>query len=110
MSNAISLAVCGLSLLSVMTAETMPDVILSRAPHRDPRQWAQGLLRPTAPAFQAQSNAQQLVIRSLDGESRREIPRTGESNNVPMWSPDGKSIAFQVRQNGRNVIAVVQSD
>ncbi|HJR34827.1 MAG TPA: hypothetical protein VJ817_07770 [Gemmatimonadales bacterium] len=50
------------------------------------------------------------MIRSLDGKSVREIPHIGESNHVGMWSPDGKSIAFQVREDARNFIAVVQSD
>ena len=78
-------------------------------------QGASGALRlgqrnDNAPAFLALADTQRLVIRSLDGQSMRQIPLIGESNHVPMWSPDGKSIAFQVRENGRNVIAVVRSD
>jgi Tol biopolymer transport system component len=50
------------------------------------------------------------VIRSLDGKSVRQIPLTGESNRFPIWSPDGKSLAFAVREKGRMVLAVVQRD
>ena len=57
-----------------------------------------------------QADTQRLIISSLDGKSRRLIPLVGESNRVPMWSPDGKAILFQVRENGHNVIAVVQSN
>lgn len=63
-----------------------------------------------ARASQERTDIQQLWIRALDGRSARAIPLVGESNHVPMWSPDGKRIAFQVHQNGRNVLAVVQSD
>jgi len=62
------------------------------------------------PGAQAQPDSQRLVISALDGTSQRVLPLIGESNRVPMWSPDGKSILFQVRESGRNVIAVVQSD
>jgi hypothetical protein len=62
------------------------------------------------PTAAATADTQRLVIRSLDGKFVRAIPLIGESNHVPMWSPNGKTIAFQVRQNGRNLIAVVQSD
>ena len=62
------------------------------------------------PSPRAAADTQHLVIRSLEGTLVREIPLIGESNHVPMWSPDGKSILFQVRQNGRNAIAIVRSD
>ncbi len=63
-----------------------------------------------ASAIAAPGDTQHLVIRSLDGTSVRQIPLVGESDHVPMWSPDGRTIAFQVRQKGRNLIAVVQRD
>ena len=40
----------------------------------------------------------------------RSIPVIGDSNHVPMWSPDGKWLAFQVRENGELVLATVRSD
>jgi dipeptidyl aminopeptidase/acylaminoacyl peptidase len=54
-----------------------------------------------------QANTSGLVIRSLDGKFVRQIPLTGQSNWVPMWSPDGKSLAFAVVENERRVLAVV---
>src|SRR5689334_6417869 len=65
---------------------------------------------PRLPTSAATADTQRLVIRSLDGSFVRDIPLIGESNHVPMWSPDGRMIAFQVRQNGHNLIAVVQRD
>lgn len=62
------------------------------------------------PRVQARADTQRLVISSLDGKSTRLIPLVGESTRIPMWSPDGKSILFQVRENDRIMIAVAQVD
>jgi len=76
-----------------------------------------GAIHPTRPVVhrdgpsrQTLADTQRLVIRSLDGRTIRPLPLIGESNHVPVWSPDGKSIAFQVWENGRNVLAVVRND
>src|SRR5688572_10012608 len=51
-----------------------------------------------------------LVIRSLDGKLVRQIPLTGASDRVPMWSPDGKSLAYVARLNGKLVLTVVDRE
>jgi dipeptidyl aminopeptidase/acylaminoacyl peptidase len=66
-------------------------------------------LRHDGPS-RAPAETQRLVIRSLDGSIVRSLPLVGESDQVPVWSPDGKSILFQVREHSRNLIGVVQSD
>jgi dipeptidyl aminopeptidase/acylaminoacyl peptidase len=61
-------------------------------------------------AFFSEADIQRLVIQSLDGTSMRSIPIVGDSNHVPMWSPDGKWLAFQVLEDGQLVLATVRSD
>ena len=46
------------------------------------------------------TDASHLVIRSMDGAFVRDIPLVGESNHVPMWSPDGKAIASKSARAG----------
>ena len=50
-----------------------------------------------------------LEIRALDGSAPRRIatPMPAES---PIWSPDGKRIAFQVREDGHNRLALMNPD
>jgi Tol biopolymer transport system component len=51
----------------------------------------------------------QIEIGGLHGSSSHRIA-LGESSESPIWSPDGKHIAFQVHENGRNVLAVMRPD
>jgi len=51
-----------------------------------------------------------LVIRALDGGSLRRVPVLGESNGQPLWSPDGRRIAFLVRSGLRFDLAVMNAD
>lgn len=51
-----------------------------------------------------------IEIGSMNGGRPRRIPVVGESNHIPTWSPDGTRIAFQVRENGRYVLAVMNAD
>jgi len=55
------------------------------------------------------SDNRRLEIRSLDGTAPRRIatPMPAES---PIWSPDGKRIVFQVRQDGHNRLALMNPD
>lgn len=94
----------------VMIAARTPRKGSPLAPHEAAHWTRPGPQHDGPSPSQAPADTQRLVIRSLDGRVVRRLPLVGESNQVPVWSPDGKSIAFQVRENGRNVIAVVQSD
>ncbi len=51
-----------------------------------------------------------LVVRALDGGSLRRVPLLGESNGQPLWSPDGRRIAFLVRTGLRFDLAVMNAD
>lgn len=103
-------AAAAFSLLLVVLGARTPGALSSGTLDRSPHALKGFLRSGRVPAPLARADTQRLVISSLDGKFVRQIPLIGESNHVPMWSPDGKSIAFQVRDNGRNVIAVVQSD
>src|SRR3954468_15633143 len=92
--------------LGVAAAST-PEAIFARTPWAAQHAAKIGMGRTGAPISQAVPDTQRLVMHSLDGEVVRAIPVLGEWSQVPMWSPDGKAIAFQVYQNGRNMIAVV---
>ena len=51
-----------------------------------------------------------LELRPVAGGSARRLPLIGESDDVPLWSPDGNRIAFQVRDGGRTSLAVMNAD
>ncbi len=51
-----------------------------------------------------------LVVRALDGGSLKRVPLLGESNGQPLWSPDGRRIAFLVRTGRRFDLAVMNAD
>jgi Tol biopolymer transport system component len=67
------------------------------------------IAHPSA-AFFADADFQRLVMQSLDGKFVLSIPIVGDSNHVPMWSPDGKWLAFQVLQKDQLELATVQSN
>ena len=50
-----------------------------------------------------------LEIRSLDGSPARRINTLAPAES-PTWSPDGKRIAFQVREDGHNRLALANAD
>ncbi len=51
-----------------------------------------------------------LEIAPLAGGDARRLPVQGESNTMPLWSPDGKRIAFLVPTTGRTALGVMNAD
>lgn len=51
-----------------------------------------------------------LEVRPVAGGSARRLPLVGESNDAPLWSPDGTRIAFRVSENSRTSLAVMNAD
>jgi dipeptidyl aminopeptidase/acylaminoacyl peptidase len=51
-----------------------------------------------------------LEMRPVTGGKATRLPLIGESNDDPRWSPDGKQIAFQVREGQRASLAVMNAD
>ena len=109
MTRPMRLANITFALVLATTAASAPAAI-SAVTHHPPGPSGLSLLEKGDLASMAIADTQRLVIRSLDGKPVRQIPLIGESNHVPVWSPDGKWIAFQVRDSGRNMIALVKPD
>jgi len=55
------------------------------------------------------TSRRQVNVGALHGSPAHHVS-LGESSESPIWSPDGKRIAFQVRENGRNVLATMRAD
>ncbi|HSW28540.1 MAG TPA: hypothetical protein VLH75_03505 [Longimicrobiales bacterium] len=51
-----------------------------------------------------------LEMRPVGGGNAKRLPLIGESNDDPLWSPDGNRIAFRVRDGGRASLAVMNAD
>jgi Tol biopolymer transport system component len=51
-----------------------------------------------------------LEVRPVAGGCAKRLPVIGESDDIPIWSPDGTRIAFQVRDGVRTSLALVNAD
>jgi Tol biopolymer transport system component len=51
-----------------------------------------------------------IEIRPMGGGAPRRVPLLGESNSGPQWSPDGKQIAFVVRQGEQASLGLMNAD
>ncbi len=69
-----------------------------------------GVLGDSALVWNAVREPKVLEVQSLDGGSARRLPVVGESDDDPLWSPDGRQIAFVVPEGGRQTLAVMDSD
>lgn len=69
-----------------------------------------GVLGDSALVWVAWRDHTMLEMRPVAGGRARRLPLIGESDDVPLWSPDGTRIAFQVRGGGRTSLAVMDAD
>jgi Tol biopolymer transport system component len=56
------------------------------------------------------SSAAALEVRPLAGGPAKRLPLVGESNTMPLWSPDGRRIAFFAPSAGRTALGVMNAD
>jgi Tol biopolymer transport system component len=68
------------------------------------------VLGDSALVWWTEADHMMLEMRPVAGGSARRLPLIGESNDVPLWSPDGNRIAFRVRDGGRTSLAVMNAD
>jgi dipeptidyl aminopeptidase/acylaminoacyl peptidase len=50
-----------------------------------------------------------LEVRPTAGGPAKRLPLIGESNDAPSWSPDGKRIAFTVRDSSRRTLLAISN-
>src|SRR5690242_16896415 len=82
-----------------MVPARTPGERLSLEPHRT-AQARLALAHDGTLSVRESADTERLVIRSFDGRIIRRLPAVRESERIPVWSPDGKSIVFQVRDSG----------
>jgi len=71
---------------------------------------SRGFLRDSALAWVTISDVRGLEVRPVNGGKSRRLPPIGQSDDVPLWSPNGKQIALQVRDGNRTSLAVMNAD
>ena len=69
-----------------------------------------GVLGDSALVWATFTDHRRLEVRSVAGGSARRLPLIGQSDDVPLWSPDGDRIACQVRDGNRASLAVMNAD
>jgi Tol biopolymer transport system component len=69
-----------------------------------------GIVGDSALVWTDVADQYRVEIRPLSGGEPTRVPLIGASNLAPAWSPDGKHIAFEVREGPRAAIAVVNAD
>ena len=69
-----------------------------------------GILGDSALFWVTLTDPRRLEVRPVAGGSPRRLPLIGQSDDVPLWSPDGRRIAFQVRDGSRTSLAVIDAD
>jgi Tol biopolymer transport system component len=57
-----------------------------------------------------ETDSRMIEVRPVAGGNARRLPLIGESDDLPLWSPDGNRIAFQVREGNRTSLAVTNAD
>ncbi|MHB1192263.1 MAG: TolB family protein [Longimicrobiales bacterium] len=68
------------------------------------------VLGDSAVVWVTHTDHRRLEVRPVAGGSARQLPLIGQSDDVPLWSPDGNRIAFQVRDGNRTSLAVMNAD
>lgn len=64
----------------------------------------------TTPHVAANSNATDLWLSKVDGSVHRQLTTHAASDRNPVWSPDGKWIAFESTRSGDNQIWLISLD
>ena len=68
------------------------------------------VLGDSAVVWVTHTDHRRLEVRPVAGGSARQLPLIGQSDDVPLWSPDGNRIALQVRDGNRTSLAVMNAD
>jgi Tol biopolymer transport system component len=68
------------------------------------------VLGDTALVWLVSNQRRSIEVAPINGGKPRRVPVSGESNDAPVWSPDGKRMVFQVRENARVMLAVMDAD
>ncbi|MGD0483128.1 MAG: hypothetical protein ABSB58_00585 [Gemmatimonadales bacterium] len=68
------------------------------------------VLGDSALVWWTEAEHRMLEMRPVAGGGARRLPLIGESDDRPLWSPDGTRIAFQVRDGSRTSLAVMNAD
>jgi Tol biopolymer transport system component len=69
-----------------------------------------GVLGDSALLWVAYKDLKRIEIRPTKGGEATRVPIIGDANESPLWSPDGNRIAFQVYENNRVALAVMNAD
>ena len=69
-----------------------------------------GVLGDSALVWTTFRNRTVIELRSMDGGNPRRLPLIGESDDFPIWSPDGHWIAFQVREGSLTSLAAMNAN
>ena len=69
-----------------------------------------GVIGDSMLVWRSITERQSLVVRSLVGGASKQVPLVGESDQFPEWSPDGRQVAFQVREGTRVSLATMNAD
>ena len=68
-----------------------------------------GVIGDSALVWLTVTDRKVLEVKPVAGGTAKRLPLIGESNDAPLWSPDGRRIAFQVRDASRRTVLAISS-